>query len=229
MDTFSTIAQLPEQLPVFPLTGTLLLPTNLLPLHLFEPRYRAMVEDAVRGDGMIGMTQPVVPRDDNAGPADGETEGARAPDLYSVGCAGWIQHQQRLGGGRYLVVLKGICRFRLGTELPLAEGGYRRVVPLFDEFLSDLREEPPPTPELDAESLLAQAAVYVEARDLELERDHLSELPPRQLINGLAAALPFDPAEKQALLEAPCLTDRLRVLSSLLAMGPALEAFTNTN
>lgn len=222
----TTLADLPDDLPVFPLTGVLLLPTNFLPLHIFEPRYRHLVEDTLEGDRLIGMVQPFVPRNDNAGPppdeageaGEADDPTAAQPPLYQVGCAGWIEHHQALDGGRHLLVLKGICRFRLGDELPLAAGGYRRVVPSFSEFSDDLRHQDEP-PALDTQELLVQAATFAAQRGLQLESETLIELPARQLINGLAAALPFEPAEKQALLEARNLADRLAVLSSLLAMG----------
>ena len=105
---------LPEVLPVFPLTGVMLLPGTVLPLHIFEPRYRAMIEDALDGDKMFGMIQPFAPQSDNRGPAPGAEN--IAPDLYKVGCVGYIEKWEKLEDGRFFVQLKGVNRFRLSEE-----------------------------------------------------------------------------------------------------------------
>src|SRR5919205_3188749 len=114
---------LPKILPIFPLTGTLLLPGTILPLHVFEPRYRNMVEDALNADRVFGMIQPFVPQQDNR-PAPGAEK--ETPDLYKIGCAGYIDEWEKLPDGRYYLQLKGVNRFRFDKELP-PQRGYRRV------------------------------------------------------------------------------------------------------
>ena len=122
---------LPEILPVFPLTGVMLLPGTVLPLHIFEPRYRAMVEDALEGQKIFGMIQPLAPQNDNRGPQpDAENS---APDLYKVGCAGYIEKWEKLPDGRFFVQLKGVNRFRFNEEIAL-QRGYRRVKAMYGEF-----------------------------------------------------------------------------------------------
>src|ERR671919_828091 len=120
-----TIPQLtvPDILPVFPLTGVLLLPGTILPLHIFEPRYRNMVEDALNGDKIFGMIQPFTPQQDNRPLPGAEKE---APDLYKIGCAGYIEKWEKFPDGRFFVQLRGVNRFRFEQELSLHRG-YRRV------------------------------------------------------------------------------------------------------
>src|SRR5437016_6071530 len=121
---------LPEQLPIFPLTGVLLLPGTVLPLHIFEPRYRNMVEDVLDADKIFGMIQPFAPQQDNR-PLPGADK--ETPDLYKVGCAGYIEQCEKLPDGRFFIQLKGINRFRFEEELPL-QRGYRRVRAIYREF-----------------------------------------------------------------------------------------------
>lgn len=208
---------LPEVLPIFPLTGSLLLPGNWLPLNIFEPRYRAMVEDAQEGDRMIGMVQPVVPRQDNRLDlleVETRTE-PEDPVVYPVGCAGRIERCEPQPDGRYLILLRGASRFRVTEELE-AHRGYRRVRADYTAFGGDLEE--PETP-LDPEPILAALREFARARDLELDLDRLETLPGVTLLNGLAVALPFAPAEKQALLEAEDPGQRRELLLSLMGMG----------
>ncbi len=198
-------------LPVFPLTGTLLLPGNFLPLNIFEERYRNMVSDVLKGDRTIGMVQPRLPGPDNFGVAYEES-----PELYSVGCAGQIDECEPQDDGRYLIVLKGTCRFRIQTELATRRG-YRRVVAGFEEFVGDLRGEVDDVP--DREVLLAAIRRFSADHGLEFDHELLASLPPVNLLHAVAAALPFAPDEKQALLEAPTVRERQEILLTLIGMG----------
>ena len=207
---------LPADLPIFPLTGNLLLPGGLLPLHIFEPRYRNMVEDALDSHEHIGMIQPKTPnRADNRGEG-GEEE---VIDLYEIGCAGVIEQHQSLPFGRYLIVLRGICRFRAKQELPV-ERGYRRVEADYESFLVDLREDEEP---IKAQPLLDALQHFSLERGVEIELDRLSDVPPVALLNGLAMSLPLAPVEKQALLEAENVVARQAMLLALLEMGIAAD------
>ncbi len=197
-------------LPVFPLTGSLLLPGNFMPLNIFEPRYRNMVGDTLKEDRMIGMIQPRLPGRDNLGVADEER-----PDLYSVGCAGVIEESEHQEDGRYLIVLKGTCRFRIRSELE-AFRGYRRVVAGFDEFVIDLQ----PSDELiDRPVLLAAVQSFSSDHGLDFDHELLASLPALNLLHAVAAALPFAPDEKQALLEAHTPLERQQTLLMLMGMG----------
>lgn len=210
----------PEILPVFPLPGALLLPGGRLPLHIFEPRYRNMVADALEEDGFIGMIQPLAP--DAIRVQQEEEEGVPEPGnprLYSVGCAGEIDRWERLPDGRYIILLRGVARFRVRRELP-PKRGYRRVEADYDGYFedSDLTRT-----EVSADRLMGALHAFGEAHQVPLELETLSELPALALLNSVAMALPFQPAEKQALLEAPAVEDRLETLLALMDMGVELN------
>ena len=204
---------LPEILPVFPLTGVMLLPGTVLPLHIFEPRYRAMVEDALEANKIFGMIQPYVPQDDNRGPGPGGEN--LAPDLYKVGCAGYIDKWEKLPDGRFFVELKGVNRFRLTEELGL-QRGYRRVRAEYHEF---------PDANLaqgwncDRHAILEALATYGKAHGMQVKTEQAEKFSDLELVNLLGVSLPFHPAEKQALLEAPKLEDREEMLVNLLRLG----------
>lgn len=205
--------ELPEVLPVFPLTGVLLLPGMWLPLNVFEPRYRAMVRDALEGPRHIGMVQPVVPRQDNAPPPDAPPEN---PELYPVGCAGIIDQWEKEPDGRYTLSLKGVCRFRIREELAPHDEGYRRVVPEFAPFAADMGEH---AAEVDAGRLLYALEQFGRTHRMPFDLARLQSVSGIALLNGLAMSLPFRPAEKQALLEAPDVAEREELLLTLMGMG----------
>ena len=196
---------LPGTLPIFPLAGVLLLPRGRLPLHIFEPRYVAMLEDALAGDRLIGMIQPLDPacRDP-------------APVLYPVGCAGRISAFRDLEDGRYLVTLTGLSRFRIGRELE--EGrGYRRVEPVWHEFADDLTEIAGPP--FERTRLLEALPCYFEAHEIVADWDSVRNAPDERLVTSLAMICPLAPNEKQALLEAATLPERAQLLTSLVEMA----------
>ncbi len=201
----------PEILPIFPLTGAILLPGGRLPLHVFEERYRHMVEDALEGDGFIGMIQPQTPAS--------QVDPRPAPELYSVGCSGLIERWENLDDGRYVILLKGIERFRVRRELD-PQRGYRRITADYEGFAADLEEE---GAEVPADRLMEALKDFGEAHRVPIELDKLGELSGLALLNSLAMALPFQPAEKQALLEAPDVEHRLETLLALMNMGIELK------
>ncbi|MBI4524433.1 MAG: LON peptidase substrate-binding domain-containing protein [Deltaproteobacteria bacterium] len=205
---------LPAILPVFPLTGVLVFPGMVLPLHIFEPRYRSMVADALHGDGVFGMIQPLVPGQDNRPLPGAEKEN---PDLYDIGCAGYIETWEKLPDGRYVLQLRGLSRFRREAELQLHRG-YRRVRASYDGF----RDSP-----LDKEwrcdraGVMAALSEYATRHGLQLKLRQLKPLSDMELVNILGMSLPFHPSEKQALLEAPSLEHREIALVNLLQLGSA--------
>lgn len=201
----------PSILPVFPLTGSLLLPGNFMPLNIFEPRYRAMVEDVLADGGHIGMIQPVLPGPDNLGVGEDD------PELYSVGCAGLLEQAERQDDGRFLILLRGVMRFAVDSELGLRRG-YRQVRASYGPFAEDLLADPSG---LNAAPLLAAVERFGRRRELEFDMDLLASLEGPRLVNALAAALPFAAAEQQALLEAATAGDRLRLLLELMRMDEA--------
>jgi len=204
---------LPEVLPVFPLTGVMLLPGTVLPLHIFEPRYRALVEDALESGKIFGMVQPFTPQNDNRGPQPGE--GNRAPDLYKVGCAGYIEQCERLPDGRFFLQLKGVNRFRFNEELEL-QRGYRRVKANYQEFPDASLEQ---SWQCDRSRIVQALAGYGMAHGMQVRPDQAEKFSDLELVNLLAVSLPFHPAEKQALLEARDLKDREAMLVNLLTLG----------
>jgi Lon protease-like protein len=204
---------LPEILPVFPLTGVMLLPGTVLPLHIFEPRYRNMVEDALNGDKIFGMIQPFMPQDDNRGPQPGAADSA--PDLYKVGCAGYIEKSEKLPDGRFFVQLKGINRFRFSEELSL-QRGYRRVKAIYREFPDANLEQ---GWQCRRAAVLEALAVYGNAHGMQVRPDHADRFADLELVNLLGVSLPFHPAEKQALIEAATMKDREAMLIDLLRLG----------
>jgi len=213
---------LPDILPVFPLTGVMLLPGTVLPLHIFEPRYRAMVEDALDADKIFGMIQPFTPQDDNRGP---EAGGSAAPDLYRVGCAGYIEKWEKFPDGRFFVQLKGVNRFRFDEELAL-QRGYRRVKAIYEDFTDAGAES---SWQCDRVAILEALASYGKAHGMNVKPEQAAQFSDLELVNLLGVSLPFHPAEKQALLEARGLKDREEMLVNLLQLGAApLDAADDT-
>ena len=206
--------KLPETIPVFPLTGSLLLPGNLLPLNIFEPRYRNMVADALEGGQYIGMVQPLTPRQDNW-VADAEELDPDNPEIYRIGCLGRIEECELQEDGRYLIVLRGISRFHIQEELARPRG-YRRVRVDYSDFQRDLDEL---NVFLNPSQMMRALRAFGEKHDLEFDYDLLASVPGISLLNGLSVALPFRPAEKQALLEAADPAVREDLLLTLMGMG----------
>jgi len=199
-------ADLPAEIAIFPLAGALLLPHGRLPLNIFEPRYLAMVEDALGAGRLFGMIQP-----DPALP-----EGPAGPGLYHIGCLGRIASFSETDDGRYLISLAGMVRFRVAQE-QAPRRGYRVVRAAYDGFADDLA--PPDAGGVSRAALLGALAGYFTARGLEANQDTLRQMPDAMLPLTLAMACPFDPAEKQALLEAPTPAARAATLLALLQMG----------
>jgi len=203
---YSATSDLPRGLPIFPLPGVLLLPRGRLPLNIFEKRYLAMFDDALGGERLIGMIQPSDARANDPSPA-----------LFSVGCAGRITSFSETGDGRYLVALDGIARFKIAEELPLHRG-YRRVTPDWAPFGADLAED---NGAVDRHRLIELLQAYFRQQSLSANWDAIGQAPDERLVTSLAMICPFEPPEKQALLEAGCLSDRARLMMSLLEIAIA--------
>ena len=203
------IRQLPREVPIFPLSGAVLLPRAHLPLHIFEPRYLAMKEDAAAGNGIIGMIQPRQPE---------RQEPDDAPEIYDAGCLGRIVETQRNEDGRMLVTLLGLCRFDVVDELPPARL-YRRVTADYARFVGDLDE--PGEGAFDRERLLSGLNAYFAARGVGGDWDRSEEAADELLIAAMTMICPFAPSEKQALLECPNLNDRAQMLTTLVEMSVA--------
>jgi len=205
--TYNTLEDLPGTLSVFPLTGILLLPRGQLPLNVFEPRYLALIDAALSGDRLIGMIQPTQSEDQVLKPA-----------LSAVGCAGRITGYRESEDGHYLITVTGVCRYRVVEELT-TETPFRRVRADFSAFLDDLVA--PDESDFPRERLLVTLKDYLSRRDLKADWKSVMSAPPETLVNALAMLCPFEPAEKQALLEAPSWDERVDTLLALLDMANA--------
>jgi Lon protease-like protein len=198
---------LPSELPVFPLSGVLLLPRGTLPLNIFEPRYLAMTRDALAPPRLIGMIQPTT--------AEGERDPAVKPPLYGVGCAGRVTAFSETEDGRFVLTLTGVARFEVEQELGMCSG-YRRMRVRWQRFEADLGPE---EGQIARPALMKALKPFFETRGLKADFDQLGKLADERLVTMLAMACPFDPQEKQALLEAPDLTRRAELLRGLLEMA----------
>ena len=207
--------QLPDTLPIFPLSGVLLLPGGKLPLNVFEPRYLAMVFEALAGHRMIGMVQPVQP---GGFAGDGMPADDGRPKVHRVGCAGRITNFNETEDGRLMLVLSGVCRFDIVRELDPAQGGYRRVSSVFSPYRADL-DHAEDIVELDRERLMAALAAFFRGRKLSTDWDAVNQAADANLVTSLSMVLPLGPSEKQALLEAADSTARAKLLVAFLEMN----------
>jgi Lon protease-like protein len=201
-------SDLPQVIPVFPLDGALLLPGGQLPLNVFEPRYLNMLDDAMAGDRIIGMVQTLPGGD------------AARPSLVTVGCAGRVTSFSETPDGRYLVTLTGLCRFKIRDELPV-RSPYRQVRALFGDFEEDLDDGEAELPVKERETFLLALRHYLDHRGLDIDWASAESAPTAALVNSLAMALPFEPTEKQALLETQTVSDRCAALVALLEFDAA--------
>jgi Lon protease-like protein len=195
------------RLSIFPLGQALLLPRSYLPLHIFEPRYRAMVSDALARDRRIAMIQPL----------PGDT--SDRPALFEIGCVGRIDHVEALDDGRYNILLEGLTRFRLLREIDVATP-FRQVEADIGSFEEDLEEELVLSSAARA-AIEQEARRFADAQGYAIDWKEVGRLDDQSLVNGLAQAIPFDIAAKQALLEAETLEERTDLLAELLRFSAA--------
>ncbi len=208
------IAALPTALPVFPLNGVLLLPGGQLPLNIFEPRYIAMVEDALKSDRLIGMIQPRQGND--AFDAEDDTP------LFDIGCAGRVTAFEETDDGRYLITLTGLCRFKVVQELPVSAGGYRAVETDWRDFSADMSQAA--CLDLDREKLNTLLQSYFDIQGISCDWDAVDNAPDQKLITCLSMICPFDASEKQALLEAGCCRRRAEMFMTMLEMAVCAQS-----
>ena len=192
---------LPTQIPIFPLPNALLLPGGQLPLNIFEPRYLAMVDDALgHPDRLIGMVQPMEEQN----------------SLFGIGCAGRIGYFQETDDGRYMIALNGVCRFRLGGH-EQTEPGYRLADVSWDEFAADLQDSLEGI--ADRDRMFTIMRRYFAARGFDADWEQIERSEDEQILNTLAMVCPFEVAEKQALLEADGMARRADLLIAMMEMA----------
>ena len=208
-------SSLPDRFPVFPLRGAMLLPGGNLPLNIFEPRYLQMVRDAMRTDRVIGMIQP-----------RSEVEDGAEPELYGPGCVGRITNFSEPDDGRFLITLTGVSRFDIAEELTVATP-YRQVVADFTRWRADLHPAPPPD-ELKA-GLARVLKAYFDLHGIEADWKAIEAAPLAGLVTSLCMICPFEPGEKQALLEAADIDRQARLLIALMEMETMAERAGSTS
>jgi len=200
-------AALPDEIPVFPLNGVLLLPSGQLPLNVFERRYLAMVEDVLKSDRIIGMIQPKDPS---------VIAGQDDTPLFETGCAGKITAFEELDDGQFLITLTGISRFRIAREMPL-KNGYRRIEADWSAFAQDRDRQI--CLDLDRARLKDLLGAYFSLNGLSCDWDAIDDAPDLKLITCLSMICPFGPTEKQALLEAACCRTGAGLFMTMLEMA----------
>jgi uncharacterized protein len=208
INRYQTIAELPSSIPVFPLAGALLLPRAELPLNIFEPRYLDMFNDAMAGDRVVGMIQPV--------------DDAAKPKLSRVGCLGRITGFNETEDGRLLISLRGVCRFQVLKEKRVATS-YRRFDVSYDDFAADLVIENQGRT-VDREGLVKAFRMYLEANSMTANWEEVAQVSTENLVNTLSQMAPYPAEEKQALLEAPDLQSRAEMLIALTELALAKDA-----
>ena len=198
-----SIISLPKEIPIFPLSNFIIFPKTSVPLNIFEPRYINMIDDAMKGNRMIGMIQP-------------KSFNQKTPDLYKIGCVGKITSFNETEDGRYLIVLAGVSRFKITEELK-TQKLYRLCKVDFKDFSYDLEEKDEEIKFSDLEfifknlkSLFIKQGYIIDWKELEKKSRH-------QTINALAMASPFSLEEKQILLETNDLSERKQKLEQILS------------
>jgi Lon protease-like protein len=201
-----SFGDLPREIPVFPLSGALLLPEGRLPLNIFEPRYLAMIEDSLGSGRMFGMVQgdPALPR------VEGQSQ------LYRVGCLGRVSSFSETDDGRLLITLTGLIRFRIEEEIG-GRRGYRRVRADYGPFAADLVTSA--TAEIDRAALMEAIRPYFHTHGIEANWDAVEQTADAMLVTTLCMVCPFDVREKQALLEAKDVAERAAMLVALMQIG----------
>ena len=204
---------LPNKIPVFPLSNFIIFPETTVPLNIFEPRYLQMIDDAMKESKMIGIIQP-------------KKQNQTIPSLYDIGCAGKITNYNETNDGRYLIVLSGISRFKIIQEIN-TEKLYRECKVNFNDFKIDLNEHKEEIKFSDLElifkkskSLFNKQGYIINWKDLELQSLN-------QTINTISMASPFSLEEKQVLLEALNINDRKKKLEEILTTY-SVDNFSNT-
>jgi Lon protease-like protein len=199
-----SVADLPGRVPIFPLSGALLLPFAQRPLQIFEGRYIALIDAVLGGDRLIGLVQPV----------DASEESPRgSPPVRNIGCLGRLTHFEENGDGRYFIILEGVCRFDLGTELTVTTP-YRQALIDAGRFASDF-ERGFGAEAVDRQRFIRMMRDYADFANIEMNWEEVARTPTADLINFCCIVSPYGAAEKQLLLEAGTLESRAEALIAM--------------
>ncbi|SDW44647.1 LON peptidase substrate-binding domain-containing protein [Thiocapsa roseopersicina] len=209
---FPKFSDLPAEIPIFPLSGAVVMPRVQLPLNIFEPRYVSMVTDALASNHLIGMIQPT-----------SETMTDEVPEIHRIGCAGRITSYSETTDGRIVLVLTGVCRFQVISEIA-EEHGYRRVRADWERFAADYQENDSPI--ADRKGFLTSLKAYCALRGVEVPWEDVEQMADKDLTNLLCAHLPLSPEDKQALIETLPTGDRAALMRGLLDMSAAASMDT---
>jgi Lon protease-like protein len=201
MTTFDK-KEIPQEISIFPLANAVFFPNTILPLNIFEPRYKKMIEDALSSNKMIGMIQTK------------QSNNPKKPDVFNVGCLGKIDTHTKTADGRYLINLKGLIRFRILDEVE-ADLPYRKFRVTYDEFLEDL-EKIKFNDKIDVLQLIDKARKLFKIHHLSTDWKVVEKVEPDQLINSLSMICPFSVSEKQGLLEAKTLIERNLLINQII-------------
>lgn len=199
------LADLPPELPIFPLSGAVVMPGVQLPLNIFEPRYINMVSDALADCHLIGMIQPT-----------SETALDEVPEIHRIGCGGRITSYSETVDGRIVLVLTGVCRFQVRAELE-GRNGYRRVAVDWERFAADCYDQSQAIG--DRNGFLSSLKAYCTLRGVEVPWDDVKKMPDGDLVNLLCAHLPLSPEDKQALVETIPTDERASLMRGLMDMA----------
>jgi uncharacterized protein len=217
---YASTGDLPDRVPVFPLSGALLLPSGQMPLNIFEPRYLAMVDAALSGDRIVGMIQP-------RSECTGGTAARGAADLCEVGCLGRIVQFAETGDGRYLLTLAGVSRFRVAEELTVMTP-FRQCLIAAQDF-ADLDDPRRGEDAVDRDGLLRTFRAYLTANQLEADWESVERASNAGLVTALSMMSPWGASEKQALLEASDHAERARTLIAITEIALAENASSSAS
>ncbi len=216
--SYNGTSDIPAIVPVFPLSGALLLPGGQMPLNIFEPRYLAMIDDALCTDRLIAMVQPKHACQKSGGKPHKQSDDH--PELCDLGCLGRITAYQESGDGRYMINLSGICRYRIIREVAGCSGYRKCEISAFETELSQCDDGA----DVDRDSLLKTFRKYLSANDMEADWDSIRQASTETLVTALCMMSPYGPAEKQALLEAEDLRTRADTLIAITEIALARES-----
>jgi Lon protease-like protein len=213
--TYAKAEEIPRTVPVFPLSGALLLPGGQMPLNIFEPRYLAMVDDALCGERVIAMVQPKYAC--QKGAASPRPASDEQPELCELGCLGRLTAFQESGDGRYMINLSGICRYRIIREVEGCSGYRRCEIEVFSGELTRIDDGS----SVDRDALLRTFRKYLKANEMETDWNSIRQASNETLVTALCMMSPYGPAEKQALLEASDLCTRAETLIAITEIALA--------